>query len=55
MFQMYLGRLTTAVQTGACAVVNVLKPNTDDSIGVFGLGGVGLSAVMVSYHDFASA
>ena len=35
------------VQTGACAVVNVIKPQPSDSVAVFGLGGVGLSAVMV--------
>ncbi|KAK3724445.1 hypothetical protein LTR37_001069 [Vermiconidia calcicola] len=40
--------LGCGIQTGACAVVNILKPTPDDSIAVFGLGGVGLSAVMAA-------
>lgn len=41
--------LGCGIQTGACAVVNVIKPDPDvDSVGVFGLGGVGLSAVMAA-------
>lgn len=40
--------LGCGIQTGACAVVNVAKPSPDDSIAVFGLGGVGLSAIMAA-------
>lgn len=41
--------LGCGIQTGACAVVNVLKPDPEvDSIAVFGLGGVGLSAIMAA-------
>lgn len=40
--------LGCGIQTGACAVVNVAKPNPEDSIAVFGLGGVGLSAIMAA-------
>lgn len=40
--------LGCGIQTGACAVVNIINPKPEDSIAVFGLGGVGLSAVMVS-------
>lgn len=29
-------------------MANVINPKPDDSVGVFGLGGVGLSAIMVS-------
>ena len=35
-------------QTGTCTVTNVADLGEHDSLGVFGLGGVGLSAVMVS-------
>ena len=35
------------VQTGACAVANVINPKPEDSVAVFGLGGVGMSAIMV--------
>ena len=37
-------------QTGAGTVLNVLKPQTDDSIVVFGMGGVGLSALMAAKY-----
>lgn len=37
-----------SVQTGACAVVNIIHPTPEDSVAVFGLGGVGLSAVMAA-------
>ncbi|KAK5071076.1 hypothetical protein LTR64_007579 [Lithohypha guttulata] len=41
--------LGCGIQTGACAVVNMIKPDPAmDSIAVFGLGGVGLSAVMAA-------
>ena len=40
--------LGCGIQTGACAVVNIIKPSSGDSVGVFGLGGVGLSAVMAA-------
>src|SRR5436190_10279221 len=36
------------VQTGAGAVMNVLRPLPDSSIAIFGAGGVGLSAVMAA-------
>jgi Zn-dependent alcohol dehydrogenase len=39
--------LGCGMQTGACAVTNVAKLGPDDSLAVFGLGGVGLSALMV--------
>ena len=35
-------------QTGAGAVLNVAKPNPGDSIAVFGVGGVGLAALMAA-------
>jgi aryl-alcohol dehydrogenase len=38
--------LGCAVQTGAGAVLNVLRPEPDASLAVFGTGGVGLSALM---------
>ena len=41
-----LGPLGCGIQTGAGAVLNVLKPKAHESIAVFGLGAVGLSAVM---------
>ena len=40
--------LGCGVQTGAGAVLNVLRPAGDASLVVFGAGGVGLSAVMVA-------
>ena len=41
--------LGCGIQTGACAVVNVLHPNPAiDSVAIFGLGGVGLSALMAA-------
>lgn len=43
-----LGPLACSLQTGAGAVLNVLRPRTGDSIAVFGLGAVGLSAVMAA-------
>lgn len=43
-----LGPLACSVQTGAGAVLNVLRPQPGDSIAVFGLGAVGLSAVMAA-------
>ncbi|MET0899805.1 MAG: NAD(P)-dependent alcohol dehydrogenase [Mycobacterium sp.] len=43
-----LGPLGCSLQTGAGAVLNVLRPNAGDSIAVFGLGAVGLSAVMAA-------
>jgi aryl-alcohol dehydrogenase len=35
-------------QTGAGAVLNVMKPHADDSFAVFGVGSVGLSAMMAA-------
>ena len=40
--------LACSGQTGAGAVLNVLKPNAGDSFAVFGAGAVGLSAVMAA-------
>jgi aryl-alcohol dehydrogenase len=40
--------LGCGVQTGAGAVLNVLRPASDASLVVFGAGGVGLSAVMAA-------
>jgi Zn-dependent alcohol dehydrogenase len=37
-------------QTGSGTVLNVLKPEKKDSLVVFGLGGVGLSAVMAAKY-----
>ncbi|KAK5273678.1 hypothetical protein LTR99_007751 [Exophiala xenobiotica] len=37
-------------QTGAGTVLNVLKPTKDDSIAVFGLGAVGLAALMAAKY-----
>lgn len=42
------GVLGCGVQTGAGAVLNVLKPGTGQSLAVFGTGTVGLSAVMAA-------
>lgn len=43
-----LGPLGCGVQTGAGAVLNVLRPGPGRSIAVFGTGAVGLSAVMAA-------
>lgn len=40
--------LGCGVQTGAGAVVNVLRAEPDDTIGVFGCGTVGLAAIMAA-------
>lgn len=37
-----------ALLTGAGAVINTLKPRSGSTVGVFGLGGVGLSALMAT-------
>jgi aryl-alcohol dehydrogenase len=44
----FLGPLGCGFQTGAGAVLNVLKPRSDSTFVVFGCGGVGLSAVMAA-------
>ncbi|MEC3954701.1 NAD(P)-dependent alcohol dehydrogenase [Nocardia sp. CDC153] len=36
------------VQTGAGAVANVMKPGPNDSIAIFGVGGVGMAALMAA-------
>ncbi|BDB39680.1 MULTISPECIES: NAD(P)-dependent alcohol dehydrogenase [Mycobacterium] len=41
-----LGPLGCGLQTGAGAVLNVLRPAAGESLAVFGLGAVGLSAIM---------
>src|ERR1700728_345918 len=43
-----LGPLACSGQTGAGAVFNALKPNAGESIVVFGVGAVGLSALMAA-------
>jgi len=43
-----LGPLGCGVQTGAGAVLNVLRPGPGDSIAVFGTGAVGMSAVLAA-------
>jgi aryl-alcohol dehydrogenase len=41
-----MGPLGCGLQTGAGSVMNVLRPKVGDSLAVFGMGAVGLSAVM---------
>jgi aryl-alcohol dehydrogenase len=43
-----LGPFACSIQTGAGAVLNVLRPAAGDSFAVFGVGGVGLSALMAA-------
>lgn len=43
-----VGPLGCGIQTGAGAVLNVLRPPAGSSIAVFGVGAVGLSAVMAA-------
>src|SRR5271170_3939378 len=43
-----LGPLACSGQTGAGAVLNVMKPDPGDSIAIFGAGAVGLSALMAA-------
>jgi aryl-alcohol dehydrogenase len=43
-----LGPLACGGQTGAGAVLNVMKPAAGDSFGVFGVGSVGLSGLMAA-------
>jgi aryl-alcohol dehydrogenase len=43
-----LGPLACSGQTGAGAVLNVMKPDPGDSIAIFGVGAVGLSALMAA-------
>ena len=43
-----LGPLACSGQTGAGAVLNVMKPHPGDSIAIFGVGAVGLSALMAA-------
>jgi aryl-alcohol dehydrogenase len=44
----HLGPFACGIQTGAGAVMNVVKPKAGDSIAVFGTGGVGLSSLMAA-------
>jgi aryl-alcohol dehydrogenase len=46
-----MGPLGCGVQTGAGAVLNVLKPGPQDVLAVFGIGSVGMSAVMAGRID----
>jgi aryl-alcohol dehydrogenase len=43
-----LGPLGCGIQTGAGTVLNVLRPEPDNSLAVFGAGAVGLAAVMAA-------
>lgn len=43
-----LGPLACSGQTGAGAVLNVMQPKSGDSIAIFGVGAVGLSALMAA-------
>ena len=43
-----LGPLACSGQTGAGAVLNVMRPNAGDGIAIFGVGAVGLSALMAA-------
>ncbi len=43
-----LGPLACSGQTGAGAVLNVMRPNPGDGIAIFGVGAVGLSALMAA-------
>nr|WP_298719470.1 NAD(P)-dependent alcohol dehydrogenase [uncultured Steroidobacter sp.] len=43
-----MGPLGCSMQTGAGAVINVLKPRRGDTIAIFGAGSVGLSAIMAA-------
>jgi aryl-alcohol dehydrogenase len=43
-----LGPLACSGQTGAGAVLNVMKPQPGESIAIFGVGAVGLSALMAA-------
>src|SRR5579863_5880028 len=43
-----LGPLACSGQTGAGAVLNVMRPNPGDGIVIFGVGAVGLSALMAA-------
>jgi len=43
-----LGAMACGVQTGAGAVFNAMKPAPSDSLAIFGVGGVGLSALMAA-------
>ncbi|MDF7638240.1 NAD(P)-dependent alcohol dehydrogenase [Lactobacillus sp. ESL0791] len=44
----YLGPLGCGFMTGAGTVLHSLKPEIDDTIAVFGVGGVGLTALMAA-------
>lgn len=43
-----LGPLGCGLQTGAGSVLNVLRPRAGEGIAIFGLGGVGLAALMAA-------
>lgn len=43
-----MGPLGCGIQTGAGAVINALKPEAGSSIAIFGVGSVGLAAVMAA-------
>lgn len=44
----YFAAMGCGFQTGAGTVLNVLKPKPEDSIAIFGAGGVGLAAIMAA-------
>lgn len=43
-----LGAMACGIQTGSGAVFNAMKPSAGDSVVIFGVGGVGLSALMAA-------
>ena len=45
-----LAPLGCGVTTGFGAVENVLKPDSDSIIGIWGLGGVGMSSLLAAKH-----
>jgi aryl-alcohol dehydrogenase len=47
--------LACGVQTGAGAVINLVKPDGSTSVVIFGAGAVGLGAVMAAHHGGAQA
>ena len=50
-----LAPIGCGIQTGAGAILNVLKPGPGDQVAVFGAGAVGLSAVMAAARLSAAA
>jgi aryl-alcohol dehydrogenase len=44
----HLGPLGCGIQTGAGAVLNAMQPKAGESVAIFGVGGVGLAALMAA-------